>query len=62
MVGVALAVKAVSAIYGAINLDIPQAIAIEDAMYQAKVASHEITPHPRKQAESPDAMSPDAVR
>jgi succinate dehydrogenase / fumarate reductase, cytochrome b subunit len=62
VVGVALAANAIAAIYGAIKLDIPQAIATEDTMYEAKVASHEIAPHPRKRAESPDEASPDAVR
>lgn len=52
-VGIVLAAKGLSALYGAASLDIPQAVATEDAMYQAKVEAHELAPNPKKRAEAP---------
>jgi succinate dehydrogenase / fumarate reductase, cytochrome b subunit len=50
-VGVVLAILSMTALYGALTVDVPQAHAVEDAMYRSKVAAQEITPNEHKRSE-----------
>ena len=52
VVGVVLAIVALAALYGAVTVDVKQAAELEDAMYEAKVAAHEILPNEHKRAAS----------
>jgi succinate dehydrogenase / fumarate reductase cytochrome b subunit len=50
MAGVVLAAVALSALYGAVTVDVKQAAKVEDAIYEEKVAAHELLPNERKRA------------
>jgi len=51
---VALSAVGLSAIYGFVTLDTHKARTTEDAMYEAKVAAHEIQPNDEKRSEAHD--------
>lgn len=50
VIGGLLMLVGISALVGALQVDVEEAKRIEDEMYEAKVASHEITPDPHKRS------------
>jgi succinate dehydrogenase / fumarate reductase cytochrome b subunit len=48
--GVVLGILALSALYGAVTVDVQRAAEIENYMYEAKVTAHEILPNDQKRA------------
>ncbi len=50
--GVFLAIVGLSALYGALMVDVDEARQIEDAMYEARLESREISPTPHKRIDS----------
>lgn len=58
--GVALLLIGLSALFAAKSIDVDEARAIEDRMYNAKVATGELTPNPHKRSEPHDAEDHDA--
>ncbi len=50
--GVVLGILALSALYGAMTVDVPRAVEIEDALYEARVTAHKLAPNERKRADA----------
>ncbi len=53
--GVALAVVGMTALYGAVTVDQPESVRVEDTMYRARVTSGELMPSEHKRAAVPEA-------
>ena len=53
-VGAVLGVVGMAALYGAVTVNQERAIRVEDAMYSAKLAAHEILPNEHKRAQEHD--------
>jgi succinate dehydrogenase / fumarate reductase cytochrome b subunit len=61
LAGLVLAVVGLTALGGALTVDVPRARAIEDAMYVSRVAAHEVSPNEHKrlgQVSDTDAPAP----
>lgn len=60
VVGLALGLLAMSALYGALTVDIRQAADIEDSLYEAKVTAHEVAPNEHKRSSGAGILHGDA--
>jgi succinate dehydrogenase / fumarate reductase cytochrome b subunit len=58
--GLALAVVGLAALAGAVTADVAQARQVEDVMYRARVASHDVAPKQHKRA-SDDSLAGEVV-